>query len=182
MSRVPLPVNDQNKTYLPDSPERAELKSRLSQMAAERIDIPLVIGGCEIRTSHTEQSVMPHNHRHVLADWHGAERGARAAGDRCSARGATRVGELVASGSRGGVPARSGTADDDVASNLKCRHDAGPVEDGDPGRDRFGVGADRLLAIQSALSRRSCPRSSRSAPTSCGTASSTGRSRASSTR
>ena len=46
MSRVPLPVNDQNKTYLPQSPERAELKSRLSQMAAERIDIPLVIGGC----------------------------------------------------------------------------------------------------------------------------------------
>ena len=73
MSRVPLPANDQNKTYLPQSPERAELKARLSQMAAERIDVPLVIGGCPIRTSHTDQSVMPHNHRHVLADWHGAE-------------------------------------------------------------------------------------------------------------
>jgi 1-pyrroline-5-carboxylate dehydrogenase len=72
-SRIPPPQNDQNKTYLPQSPERAELKSRLSQMAAERIDIPLVIGGCQIRTSHTDQSVMPHNHRHVLADWHGAE-------------------------------------------------------------------------------------------------------------
>jgi len=73
MSRVPLPVNDQNKTYLPQSPERAELKTRLSQMAAERVDVPLVIGGREIRTSHGDQSVMPHNHRHVLADWHGAE-------------------------------------------------------------------------------------------------------------
>ena len=73
MSRVPLPVNDQNKTYLPGSPERAELKTRLAQMAGERIDIPLVIGGCQIRTSHTDQSVMPHNHRHVLAEWHGAE-------------------------------------------------------------------------------------------------------------
>jgi len=73
MSRVPLPVNDQNKTYLPGSPERAELKARLAQMAGERIDIPLVIGGCDIRTSQTEQAVMPHNHRHVLADWHGAE-------------------------------------------------------------------------------------------------------------
>ncbi len=72
-SRIPPPQNDQNKTYLPQSPERAELKSRLSQMAAERIDIPLVIGGCEIRTSHTDQSVTPHNHRHVLADWHGAD-------------------------------------------------------------------------------------------------------------
>jgi 1-pyrroline-5-carboxylate dehydrogenase len=33
MSSVPLPVNDQNKTYLPQSPERAELKSRLKSMA-----------------------------------------------------------------------------------------------------------------------------------------------------
>src|SRR5262245_46450739 len=73
MSSVPLPVNDQNKTYLPGSAERAELKARLAQMAGERIDIPLVIGGCDIRTSHTEQAVMPHDHRHVLADWHGAD-------------------------------------------------------------------------------------------------------------
>src|SRR5262245_50094470 len=73
MSSVPLPVNDQNKTYLPGSAERAELKARLAQMTGERIDIPLVIGGCDIRTSHTEQAVMPHDHRHVLADWHGAD-------------------------------------------------------------------------------------------------------------
>ena len=73
MSRVPLPVNDQNKAYLPGSPERTELKARLAQMASERVDIPLVIGGCEIRTSHMEQAVMPHNYRHVLGDWHSAE-------------------------------------------------------------------------------------------------------------
>jgi len=72
-SRIPPPQNDQNKTYLPQSPERAELKARLSQMAAQRIDVPLVIGGCEIRTGRTEQCVIPHDHRHVLADWHGAE-------------------------------------------------------------------------------------------------------------
>ena len=41
-------------------------------MASERIDIPLVIGGCEIRTGRTEQAVMPHDHHHVLADWHKA--------------------------------------------------------------------------------------------------------------
>ena len=68
MSRVPLPVNDQNKTYLPHSPERTELKARLAAMAAERIDIPLVIGGCDVRSGRVEPSVMPHQHRHVLAD------------------------------------------------------------------------------------------------------------------
>jgi 1-pyrroline-5-carboxylate dehydrogenase len=73
MSSVPLPVNDQNKTYLPQSPERADLKTRLSQMAGDRAEIPLVIGGKEISTGKTQTSVMPHNHRHVLGDWHAAE-------------------------------------------------------------------------------------------------------------
>jgi 1-pyrroline-5-carboxylate dehydrogenase len=68
--RVPAPVNDVNKSYLPGSLERAELKARLAQMTSERIDIPIVIGGREIRTGRLEQAVMPHDHRHVLADWH----------------------------------------------------------------------------------------------------------------
>jgi 1-pyrroline-5-carboxylate dehydrogenase len=70
---IPQPVNDQNRTYLPGSLERAELKTRLAQMAGERIDIPLVIGGKAITTGNTQASVMPHNHRHVLGDWHAAE-------------------------------------------------------------------------------------------------------------
>jgi len=72
-SRVPTPINDQNKTYLPGSPERAELKATLARMASERVDIPLVIGGCEIRTGRTNQVVMPHNHRHVLGEWHAGD-------------------------------------------------------------------------------------------------------------
>ena len=41
-------------------------------MAGERIDIPLVIGGQEVRTGKTGQAVMPHKHAHVLADYHKA--------------------------------------------------------------------------------------------------------------
>ena len=72
-ARIPPPINDLNKTYLPGSPERAELKATLARMSSERVDIPLVIGGCEIRTGRTSQTVMPHNHRHVLGDWHSAD-------------------------------------------------------------------------------------------------------------
>ena len=42
-------------------------------MASEKIDVPLIVGGCEIRTGRMQQAVMPHDHRHVLADWHHAE-------------------------------------------------------------------------------------------------------------
>jgi 1-pyrroline-5-carboxylate dehydrogenase len=69
---VPPPQNDPNLTYAPGSCERAELKARLNAMAAERIDIPLIIGGKEIRSPRTAQAVMPHKHAHVLADWHKA--------------------------------------------------------------------------------------------------------------
>jgi 1-pyrroline-5-carboxylate dehydrogenase len=71
--RVPQPVNDVNRTYAPGTPERAELKARLESMAGEEIDIPLIIGGREIRTGRTEPVVMPHDHRHVLARYHVAD-------------------------------------------------------------------------------------------------------------
>jgi len=70
--RVPTPINEPVKSYAPGSPERAELKARLDKMAGERADIPIIIGGREIRTGKTGQVVMPHNHKHVLADWHRA--------------------------------------------------------------------------------------------------------------
>src|SRR5215510_586294 len=70
--RVPPPVNDPNRAYLPKSPERAELKARLKAMAGEKIEIPLIIGGREVRTGRIEHAVMPHDHRHVLADFHTA--------------------------------------------------------------------------------------------------------------
>jgi 1-pyrroline-5-carboxylate dehydrogenase len=70
--RVPTPVNEPVKSFAPGSPEKRALKERLASMAAERVEIPVIVGGREIRTGVTAQSVMPHDHRHVLADWHKA--------------------------------------------------------------------------------------------------------------
>ena len=70
--RVPPPVNEPVKSHAPGSPEKAALKARLTDMARERVDIPIIVGGKEIRTGDLAQSVMPHDHAHVLADWHRA--------------------------------------------------------------------------------------------------------------
>ena len=70
--RVPPPVNEPIKSYAPGSPERASLKARLKTMAAETADMPMFIGGKEIRTGDTATSVMPHDHRHVLGSYHKA--------------------------------------------------------------------------------------------------------------
>src|SRR5262245_6359815 len=70
--RVPPPVNEPFKAYAPGSAERASLKARLNEMAGTKVDIPLFIGGKEIKTGQCGQSVMPHDHQHVLADYHKA--------------------------------------------------------------------------------------------------------------
>jgi len=70
--RVPPPVNEPVKAYAPGSPERRSLQARLASMAADRADIPLIIGGDDVRTGDVARAVMPHDHRHVLADWHRA--------------------------------------------------------------------------------------------------------------
>ena len=72
--RVPPPLNEPVKAYAPGSLEKAELKARLRAMAGERLDVPLIIGGQEVRTGDTTQAVMPHDHGHVLADWHRASK------------------------------------------------------------------------------------------------------------
>ena len=66
--RPPAPANEPVRTYAPGTPEREELRVRLTQMERERISIPIVIGGEEIETKETTQAVMPHRKEHVLAD------------------------------------------------------------------------------------------------------------------
>jgi len=68
--RPPEPRNEAVKDYAPSSSERAELQSRLRQLQGERIEVPLVIGGTEIRTGDTFEAVMPHDKDHVLATVH----------------------------------------------------------------------------------------------------------------
>ena len=70
--RPPPPRNEPVLGYEPGSPERAEVQARLTEMAREPIEIPVVIGGEEIRTGDTFDAVMPHDKEHVLAHVHKA--------------------------------------------------------------------------------------------------------------
>ena len=72
---LPAVVNEPVRSYAPGSPERASIKARLNAMARERIELPLVIGGRDVRTGKLQPSVMPHRHGHVLAEAHLAGRG-----------------------------------------------------------------------------------------------------------
>ncbi len=69
---VPPPHNEPVRSYAPGSPERGSITRRLHEMLAEEVEIPLVIGGREVRTGDTAQAVCPHDHGHVLATYHQA--------------------------------------------------------------------------------------------------------------
>ena len=70
--RVPQPINEPVKSYAPRSAEKLSLKARLKAMAAESVDVPLVIGGREVRTGKTAPIAIPHNHRRSLGTFHQA--------------------------------------------------------------------------------------------------------------
>ncbi len=68
----PLPANEPVKSYLKGSPERVALEAELKRQSSIELDIPLIIGGKEVRTGNTGKVVMPHDHAHVLATYHKA--------------------------------------------------------------------------------------------------------------
>ncbi|MBC8344297.1 MAG: L-glutamate gamma-semialdehyde dehydrogenase [Bacteroidetes bacterium] len=67
-----LPQNETVLSYRAGTRERKQLIAEMERMSSEILDIPLIIGGKEIRTDNTAQVVMPHNHSHVLANYHKA--------------------------------------------------------------------------------------------------------------
>ncbi len=86
--RIPPPENEPVYSYAPGTPERADLKAALKQVGSERPDIPLIIGGKEIRTGRTHPIRPPHDHGQCLGVWHeaGADEARRAIANTLEAR------------------------------------------------------------------------------------------------
>ncbi|WBO84720.1 L-glutamate gamma-semialdehyde dehydrogenase [Hymenobacter yonginensis] len=67
---VPPPINEPVKGYAPNSPERIELLKTLKELKQQQRDIPMHIGGQEIRTGKKQNITPPHDHQHVLGQFH----------------------------------------------------------------------------------------------------------------
>jgi 1-pyrroline-5-carboxylate dehydrogenase len=71
---VPVPQNEAVLNYGPRSVERAALKAALDEARAQQIDIPMYIGGKEVRTGKTLDIRPPHDHKHLLATYHDGDK------------------------------------------------------------------------------------------------------------
>lgn len=73
--KVDLPANEPVKSYAPGSPERKELQAELAAMSGREEDIPMYIGGEEVRTGNLVRMAPPHNHQHTLGHFHEGDAG-----------------------------------------------------------------------------------------------------------
>lgn len=70
--KIEKPSNEPMFSYAPRTAERERLKAQLEKMLKEEVEIPLLIGGKEIRTGNLGECRCPHNHGHLLGRFHQA--------------------------------------------------------------------------------------------------------------
>ncbi len=70
--KLEKPANEPILGYRAGSPEKLELKAKLKELKDQEIEIPLIIGGKEVKTGDLGECVIPHNHGHKLAVYHKA--------------------------------------------------------------------------------------------------------------
>ena len=69
---IPKPINEPIKSYAPGSPEKTSLKNCIQDLKSKTIEVPLIIGGEEIKSNNLSEMYVPHDHQHVLGNYHKA--------------------------------------------------------------------------------------------------------------
>lgn len=72
--QVPVAVNEPVRSYAPGSPERESVLKQYKEFYNSTVDVPLYIGGEEIKTGNTRTMSPPHDHQHVVGTYHLAEK------------------------------------------------------------------------------------------------------------
>ena len=125
--KLPNITNEPIKSYAPGSPERAALKEKLNEIHNQVVDIPMIIGGKEIRTDKLADIRPPHDHQHLLGHYHQGD--------------ASHV-QLAIDAAMKAKPAWEKMnwerADcRSLPSDFKCRDDVGTIQECFSGRDRL---------------------------------------------
>jgi len=74
LANIPPAVNEPIRSYTPMSSEKISLIKKLDELKSQTFEIPIIIGGKEIKTGNTGKCVIPHNHQHILATYHKASK------------------------------------------------------------------------------------------------------------
>src|SRR3954452_21653748 len=72
--KVPTPMNEPIKNYAPGSAERRELQAMLKELRSKELDIPMYIGGKEVKSGNKVRLAPPHDHKHTLGHFHKSDK------------------------------------------------------------------------------------------------------------
>ncbi len=70
---VPIAVNEPVKGYAPGSPERDAVLKAYKEMFNSKTDVPMYINGKDVTTGSTRTMSPPHDHQHIVGQYHVAE-------------------------------------------------------------------------------------------------------------
>ncbi|WP_299368136.1 L-glutamate gamma-semialdehyde dehydrogenase [Winogradskyella sp.] len=70
---VPIAVNEPVKSYAPGSPEREAVLEAYKSMFNSKVEVPLYINGADVKTGNTRTMSPPHDHQHIVGEYHLAE-------------------------------------------------------------------------------------------------------------
>ena len=69
---IPKPINEPIKSFAPGTLEKDSLKKCIQDLKSKKIEVPLIIGGEEIKSNHLSEMHVPHDHKHILGNYHKA--------------------------------------------------------------------------------------------------------------
>ena len=68
--QIPTAINEPVKSYAPGSPERNAVAKQYDAYFNGSEDVPMYIGKEEVRTGNTKNMTPPHDHQHVVGQYH----------------------------------------------------------------------------------------------------------------
>ena len=71
---VPTPINEPIKNYAPGSAERKALQAMLKELRLKEIEVPMYIGGNEVKSNVKVRMSPPHDHKHTLGYFHRSDK------------------------------------------------------------------------------------------------------------
>lgn len=72
--RVPKAINEPIKNYAPGSAERKELQAMLKELRAKQIEVPMYIGGAQVKSGVKTRMAPPHDHKHTLGHFYKSDK------------------------------------------------------------------------------------------------------------
>ena len=72
MTNIYKAKNEPIRDYRPKSKQRISIQAKYDELSKNIYEIPLIIDGTKIKTGIKENCIMPHDHNHILANYHNA--------------------------------------------------------------------------------------------------------------